>query len=175
MAVSRPLQRLVSIRKLQEEQSRLALESALAELNRLRSALKAAAARDRRGRELVSASAQTGELPDRLAGLEEIGAADRQSKVISTRIEHTELAVAQLRQKFLLQRVERRQAETLIQETQAQDALESNRRGQQELDNWHQSRSFRTKEKTREAKDSQLESPLARIAAFQDLIDPNET
>ena len=175
MAVSRPLQRLVSIRKLQEEQSRLALESALAELNRLRSALKAAAARDRRGRELVSASAQTGELPDRLAGLEEIGAADRQSKVISTRIEHTELAVAQLRQKFLLQRVERRQAETLIQETQAQDALESNRRGQQELDNWHRSRSFRTKEKTREAKDSQLESPLARIAAFQDLIDPNET
>ena len=71
--------------------------------------------------------------------------------------------------------MERRQAETLIQETQAQDALESNRRGQQELDNWHQSRSFRTKEKTREAKDSQLESPVARIAAFQDLIDPNET
>ncbi len=171
MAVSRALQRLLSIRKLQEEQSRLALESALGELNRLRSALTAAAARDRRGRLLVSASALTGELPDRLAGLEERSAAVRQAAVISVRIEHAELAVAQVHQKFLLQRVERSQAETLIQETQVQDDVKSSRRRQQELDNWHQSRFFRAKEKVGETKDSPIESAIVRTASSQDEID----
>jgi hypothetical protein len=147
MAVSRALQRLLSVRVLEEEQSRLALESALGELNRLRSALKATLARDLRGRQLVSSSAQTGELPDRLAGLEEINAAVRQSNVIAARIEHNEIVVAQLRQKFLFQRVERRQAETLIEESQAQGVVKAGRRAQQELDGWHQSRLFQAKER----------------------------
>ncbi len=77
MAVSRALRRLLRIRELEEEQSRLALESALGELNRLEASLAAAVERERRGRRLVKASAQTGELPDRLAGLEETRAADR--------------------------------------------------------------------------------------------------
>ncbi len=58
MAVSRALRRLLRIRELEEEQSRLALESALGELNRLKHALTATAERDRRGRRLVEASAQ---------------------------------------------------------------------------------------------------------------------
>jgi len=47
------------------------------------------------------------------------------------------------REDFLGKRVERRQAETLIQETEAQDAVEADRRGQQTLDDWYSSRLYR--------------------------------
>src|ERR1039458_373198 len=77
MAVSRALRRLLRIRSLEEEQRRLALESAIGELNRLEHALAATAQQDRRGRRLVEVSARSGELPDRLAGPEETGAATR--------------------------------------------------------------------------------------------------
>jgi len=47
MAVSRALRRLLRIRELEEEQNRLALESALGELNRLEYALEATIERGR--------------------------------------------------------------------------------------------------------------------------------
>ena len=86
MAASRALRRLLRIRDIEEEQSRLALESALSQLNRLEHALAATAERDRRGRRLVDASARTGELPDRLAGLEETRAAGRHAAALAPRI-----------------------------------------------------------------------------------------
>jgi flagellar biosynthesis chaperone FliJ len=140
MAVSRALRRLLRIRDLEEEQSRLALESALGELNRLEHALAATAERDRRGRRLIEASAHTGQLPDRLAGLEESRAADRLVAVLEPRIEAKTEEVTELRQEFLMKRVERRQAETLIRETEARDAIEADRHGQQALDDWYGSR-----------------------------------
>ena len=51
--------------------------------------------------------------------------------------------VAALRREFLGKRVERRQAETLIGETEAQEAVAAGRRGQQALDDWYGSRLFR--------------------------------
>ena len=42
-----------------------------------------------------------------------------------------------------MKRVERRQAETLIHETEAQEVIESGRRGQQSLDDWYSSRLYR--------------------------------
>ena len=140
MAVSRAMRRLLRVRELEEEQSRLALESALGELNRLRNALNATAERDRRGRRLVAASAQTGEVQDRLAGLVESRAAGRLADVLSARIETAAQEAAELQQSFLVRRVERRQVETLIEETEAQDEVEASRRGQQALDDWHRSR-----------------------------------
>jgi hypothetical protein len=140
MAVSRALRRLLRIRDLQEEQSRLVLESALGELHCLENAMTATSERDRRGRNLIQASAQTGELPDRLAGIEETRSALRQAAALVPRIDATEEEVAVLRQDLLLRRVERRQAETLIQETEARDAVESGRRSQQALDEWYNSR-----------------------------------
>jgi flagellar biosynthesis chaperone FliJ len=161
LAVSRALERLLAIRELEEEQSRLALESALGELNRLKSELEATDARDRRGRQLVVTSARSGELPDRLAGLVETRTAVHQSRIIAALIKHCEIVVGELRQGFLFKRIERRQAETLIDETKAQDAVTSSRRGQQELDNWYQSRLVRTKEKTEHAKKFRSESGCA--------------
>jgi hypothetical protein len=143
MAVSRALRRLLRIRDLEEEQCRLALESALGELNRLEHALEATAERGRRGRRLVEASAHSGELTDRLAGLEETRAAGRRAAALGSRLADVELDAIALREEFLLKRVERRQAETLIRETEARDAVEAGRRSQQALDDWYRNRLHR--------------------------------
>jgi flagellar biosynthesis chaperone FliJ len=144
MAVSRTLRRLLRIRSVEEEQSRLALESALSEFNRLEHAMTATGERARRGRRLVEASARSGELTDRLAGLEETRAAGRYAAALAPRIADAELNVSARRQEFLSKRVERRQAETLIQEAEAQSAVEAGRRGQQALDDWYGNRLHRT-------------------------------
>lgn len=147
MAVSRALRRLLRIRGLQEEQSRLALESALGELHRLEHALVATFERGRRGRSLVQSSIQTGQLMDRLAGFEETRSADLHAVALGPRIDAMGVEVTERREAYLLKRVERRQAETLIQETEAQDAIVDGRRDQQKLDDWYSSRLYRDVDK----------------------------
>jgi hypothetical protein len=144
MAVSRALRRLFRIRELEEEQGRLALESALGELRDLRNALVAAIVRARNGRRLLANSAHSGELPDRIAGLEETRAADRRAALLGPRIADAELDVVARRQEFLQKRVERRQAEALIRETEALDEAEAGRRNQQTLDDWFGNKLHRT-------------------------------
>jgi len=116
MAVSRALRRLLRVLSLEEEQCRLELEAALGDLRQWEHALSATAERARGGRRLVQASARTGELPDRLAGLEETSAAIRRATALEARIEQAEREVEELRLAFLDKRVEYRQAETLIRE-----------------------------------------------------------
>ena len=136
MAVSRALRRLLRIRDLEEEQSRLALEASLGDLHTLQHALAATTERDRRGRHLVQASALNGEIRDRTAGLEETRAADRFALVLGPRIADAEQDVISLREDYLEKRVERRQAETLIEEATARDTLDADRSSQQALDDW---------------------------------------
>lgn len=140
MAVSRALRRLLRIRDLEEEQRRIALESAQGELNRLNHAQVATTGRERWGRRLVGESARSGELPDRLSGLEETRTADRLAQALASRIETVQEDVGKLRAEYLAKRVEVRQAETLIKETEARDAFEATRRSQQTLDDWYGSR-----------------------------------
>jgi restriction endonuclease Mrr len=140
MAVSRVLRRLLRVLTLEEEQSRLSLESALGWLRQLEHALTATADKDRRGRGLVVASAQTGELSDRLAGLEETHSAKRRIVVLASRIAQAEAEVDRQRQAFLAKRVECRQAETLIRESEAKEAITADRRAQQSLDDWYLNR-----------------------------------
>lgn len=140
MAVSRSLRRLLRIRNLEEEQSQRALESALGEFSRLENAFTTTVERQLRGRKLVEASARTGQLPDRLAGLEETRSAGRHALMLEPKITAGKEEVAARRQEFLLKRVERRQAETLIQKTEARDAIEADRHVQQTLDDWYNSR-----------------------------------
>jgi len=161
MAVSRALRRLLRIRDLEEEQRRLAFESAQGELNRLEHALAATADRARRGRQLVGASAQSGELPDRLAGLEETRAAGRGAMALGPRIEDVKVEVDALRKEFFAKRIDRRQAETLIRETEARDAIEGARRSQQDLDDWFRNRRHRMEMK---AWDSEAATPPASKA-----------
>ncbi|MDR3725831.1 MAG: hypothetical protein P4K86_02190 [Terracidiphilus sp.] len=140
MPVSRSLRRLLRIRDIEEEQCRQALESALNELNRLEHALVATTERERRGRRLVEAGVRGGELLDRLAGLEETYAANRLATALVPRIAETTLDVVALREEYLGKRVERRQAETLIGETEARDTVIAGRREQQGIDDWYRSR-----------------------------------
>jgi hypothetical protein len=164
MAVSRALRRLLRIRDLEEEQSRLALESTLGDLNRLKHAQAAAIARDRRGRLLVGASIHSGEVPDRLAGLEESRAANRSARTLAPMIEEAELEVVTMREQYLASRVERRQAETLIKEAEVRDALDADRKSQQGLDDWFRNRMHRDalKEKRREPAGSAIASSTNR-------------
>ena len=155
MAVSRGLRRLLRIRELEEEQGRIALEAAMGDLSRLRNAQAATAERGRRGRRLVSSSAVTGEFPDRLAGLEETRGAERLAAALAPRIADADEEVANLREDYLARRVERRQAETLIVEAEARDALDADRKSQQALDDWFRNRLHR----------AGLEAQLARAAA----------
>jgi len=140
MPVSRSLRRLLRIRDIEEEQCRLALESALGELNRLEHALAATTERERLGRRLVETGVRGGELLDRLAGLEETHAASRLATALAPRIAETALDVALSRDEYLGKRVERRQAETLIRETEALDAVVARRREQQGIDDWYRFR-----------------------------------
>ena len=142
MAVSRALRRLLQVRELQEEQCRLAMEAANNDLHSLEGALRGAALRERGGRRLIEASAHNGDQTDRLAGLEEVRTGARFALILEPRIAAQEEVVEARKQAFLEKRIERRQAETLIEETEARDAIEAGRRSQQTLDDWYSSKLY---------------------------------
>jgi flagellar biosynthesis chaperone FliJ len=176
MTVSRALRRLLRIRELEEEQSRLALEAASGDLHNLQHAQAATLERDRRGRRLVLASAMNGEFQDRLSGLEETRAAGRAALVLRPRIANAEQQVAGLREDFLARRVERRQAETLIEEGEARDALDADRRSQQALDDWFRNRRHTADAQARPAEpvnSCQPEFPMTSTpeGAFKSFVD----
>jgi ABC-type Zn uptake system ZnuABC Zn-binding protein ZnuA len=145
MAVSKSLQRLLHIRDLQEEQHRMALESAAAQLRELEAARHAAAERERAGRAFVAASVQSGVLADRQGGLVQAAVAGRHAELLAQYIARAEIEMKRLHQSFLEKRLERRQAETLVNESEARSVVESNRHSQRALDDWHGSRKQREK------------------------------
>jgi flagellar export protein FliJ len=140
MAVSQAMRRLLRIREIEEEQRHSALAAAFADLKHLQAALDSTVERERRGRSLVVASARTGEMVDRLAGIEESRAAKHHAAVLAPRIREMEAVVATRRNELLGKRVERRQVETLIAETEAADAIETDRRMQKNVDDWYLNR-----------------------------------
>lgn len=150
MAVARSLKRLLRVLELEEEQRQTALTAALGEVHRLERALDAAEERERAGRHLVTHSILQGELEDRLAGLEEARAGLRTREVLTPRKAEAAAIAAERREQFLAKRVERRQAETLIESAEAQEALLNSRRRQAALDEWFLNR--------RQAKEAQAEA-----------------
>jgi hypothetical protein len=136
MAVSRAMRRLRQVRQMEEELCQAALESAVSDLGRIETALKCAQERERAGRRQVTASAATGEVIDRVAGLEETRTARRHAEMLRRLIAEQELVVAARRAGFLARRMERRQVETLIENGEALETIKSSRRGQRELDDW---------------------------------------
>jgi aspartokinase len=149
MAVSRAMRRLLRVLEMQEEQAKVQMESALADLRRLERALNAAGERERAGRQLVKTSAMASESTDRLAGVEESRMASRQAAALKPRIAGAGTAVNERRREFMDKRVERRQAETVIERAEAQEAAEAGRRGQRESDDWFLGKSLREKNKER--------------------------
>jgi len=156
----------------------MALETALGELRQLEHALSATAERDRSGRHLVVSSAAHGELHDelinRLAGLEETRAAARCATALKPRIAEAEEDVEELRDEFLAKRVERRQAETLVEAAEARDALAAARRGQQSLDDWYLNR-FRGREREPESAAGSPASAESGVDAPEPKAEAGET
>lgn len=143
MAVTNGLRRLLRIRDLEEEQSQIALGSALGELKALKNAQAAAVGRGRQGREVVADSIRSGSTENRHAGLIEGETAERHALMLQPRIAASEENASRLREELLVKRVECRQAETLIGDSEARVAAEAARRDQRGLDDWFSSRKFR--------------------------------
>lgn len=137
---TRALRRLLGVLELEEEQGRLALQSAQRELASLELALTAARTRERNGRHLMVAGAISGDLADRLAGIAETAAGQHHSATLEQIIANAQTAVATLCEGLLSKRVERRRVETLITESEAKDAVEASRRNQRSLDDWYLNR-----------------------------------
>lgn len=144
MAVSRAMRRLQQVLEIQESECLAAIESARAELTQLEQNLVRSIARERGGRRLAAASATTGEIVDRIAGIEETGSARRLTAALEPRIAEAQAALDATRREFLSKRVERRQTETLIEEAEAAGKVEAARRAQKNLDDWFLSRRART-------------------------------
>jgi hypothetical protein len=114
-------------------------------LRELEAARHAAGETERAGRALVGASVETGVLADRQGGLVQAAAAGRHAELLAQHIARAEVDMKRLQESFLAKRVERRQAETLVNQSEARDAIESTRRSQRALDDWHGSRKQREK------------------------------
>jgi len=147
MAGSRPLRRLLRVLEIEEEQRKLALESAVGELRRLERALDAVGERDRGGRLLIASSARSGEAADRLAGLEESLAAARSASFLAPRIAFSQREVPRLREELLAKKVGRQQAEHVLRKLEARQAAKAARRSQQALDEGHLSQMRRKQTK----------------------------
>ncbi len=158
MPVSRSLRRLFRIRELEEEQSRLALDASLAELRRLESALRGAAQQGRRGREIIDRGLRSGSLDERIAGLEEEASSGRLSSALGVLIQELQLKVDAQREGYRVKSLQRRQAESLVNEAEARSHIEMARREQAGLDDWYGNRTHaRNRKESRPA----LETGLA--------------
>ena len=137
MSVPKTLERLLRIRAVEEEQRRRSLDAALARQKYLEQARAAALQMEQQGRARVSASVVSGAIADRQAGLVEADAAQRRARMLQARIAAAKKETAAQREEFLSKRVQRRQAETLLEEAQAREDLESGRRSQRTIDDWY--------------------------------------
>jgi hypothetical protein len=131
---------MLRVLELEEEQQRIALESARGELARIEQSQEAAKQREQRGRRLIAAGIQTGEIRDRLAGATERNAGARHAAALESKVADQKTEVSAQHERFLTKRVERRQAETLIRGAESEHARVAERRIQQSLDESHLNR-----------------------------------
>jgi flagellar export protein FliJ len=139
MPVSAGLKRLLRIRELEEELSQSALDSAVTAREHFQRKLQLAVQRKQDGRTLWGASASAEQSEGRRIALEEMRMGHRLADFASDRLAEAEKQLSQRRESYLATRTRRRQAETLIEAAQCDDAQLALRRNQQELDEWFRS------------------------------------
>lgn len=149
MPVSTALRRLLRIRDIQEGQHRQALESALSELHSLENALVACHQHACAGREVVVASVDQPDTTDRAAAQVEIASSERRAVVLVPHIQSAIVHASAAHQVFLETRMERRQAESLVESAEAADAVQDLRRGQQTMDDWFGGKRYREMSKSK--------------------------
>lgn len=144
MAVPPGWRRLHRLREAEERQKNAALVSAIQELNRLESAMQSVHDRATSGRAILNEGLNGGEPEDRIAGSEEIAAANRLAGILSARIRQAKENIARTREQFLAVRIQKRQVETLLDLAIARDHVDAQRKSQTALDEWYRSRLERT-------------------------------
>jgi hypothetical protein len=158
MAISEALRRLLGLRTLEEEQHKLALESALGELHRLKSALAATRMRERSGRLQLAAAARSQDVSDRIAGLVECESARRNAQILEIYLKEAARRAAELRGNYLTKRIERRQVETVIHEAEALETVLAVRHDQQRMDDWFTARLHAAKTQHLNSEDREMKS-----------------
>ncbi len=149
MAASQRLHRLLDIRQAEEERSQSEMEIAFAELRRIEAAQAATHERGERARALVTSSAQTGELTDRIAGLQEMRTTERLQRMLVGMVDAARIGAQEKRHEFLSSCIARRQVETLANAKSAEAIAEASRKTQSALDDWHRSQQMAEMRKTR--------------------------
>lgn len=140
MAGPHNLHRVYDVRKVQERQQRVRMESALARLRLLQDTLMTVLENVKHARALIVSSVSSDEQFDRIAALQEVTTSERRRKFLQQQIAVAEAEVASMRQEFMGKRVERRQVESLLDAARIRLQIEEKRKIQMALDDWHLSR-----------------------------------
>ena len=143
MAVRRVLSRLLRLRELEEEQSRVELEIAVGKRNRVAEQLAQAVQRQAQGRRNFANGIVERDTTSRTGAVMEMEQARRQQLRIEPRLAAADTEVGRQREEFLARRTKRRQVETLVDQERAMIREEAGRRAQQVLDDWYGQRSAR--------------------------------
>ena len=170
MLVKRTLNRLLRLRELEEEQSRLELELAVAERNRAQQEIAFVTGRLEQGRRHFATGIVEQNRLARAAGLLETEEAGRQRLRLYPQLETADAEVARQQAEFLLHRTGRRQVETLVENERANGEVEAGRRAQQMLDDWY----GRRKAKERPG-DVDTPKHLSRTSIEMDIAAPLRT
>lgn len=140
MTNSRGMRRLLSVLEAQEDWYSAQMEAALADLKRLQLALETAAHRERQGRRLIGASALSGELAERLVGLEETRGGRSQAEVLKPQMVSAEAKARARRQEFLSKRSERRKVEEAMKRAEAIETRNADHASQRMVDDLYLNR-----------------------------------
>ncbi|HEX7728541.1 MAG TPA: hypothetical protein VF392_05855 [Terracidiphilus sp.] len=140
----RALRRLLRVRTLEEEQRQAELEAVLAASHHLESMVAYQEQGSRAGRALAFTAIFHDEGASRLAGLEQLDRMAARASALAPALETAQAAVAEARQSYLASRVERRQAQSLIEAAERDLAVTERRRAQQQADDAHLRRRARS-------------------------------
>ncbi|HTJ30423.1 MAG TPA: hypothetical protein VL346_07980 [Acidobacteriaceae bacterium] len=136
MQKEKTLARLSRLRQMEEEMSRLDLEAAVVERERLFRYWQAASNARGAGRRSFSESVEEGDGAARQSSLMAMEQSRRRQESFAAMLNSADRAIEQLRANFLARRTATRQAETLMQEARAERHADDARRLQQMLDDW---------------------------------------
>ena len=140
MPVSKALRSLLKIRHLQEGQEKAALDSALGYLNAVENAIGNSKNREREAREQITQDgSEDAEIAFRSSDLQSSIEHQRQS-VLAVQQSQTQERVDLARADYLSRRMERRQAEIVVEGAQKREEAVAGRRLQRSIDDWFNAR-----------------------------------
>ena len=137
MVMKRTLNRLLRLRELEEELSRLELELAVAERNSRKQEVALAVSRQMQGRRSFAAGIGEQNELARTAGLLESEEAQKLRLRVEPYLEASDREVSRRQVDFLSRRTGRRQVETLLEDELNKVKIETGRRTQQAIDDWY--------------------------------------